>query len=87
MPIVDPTDIFGTVATNISVTMPDAVIAGVSAINLVFSEDTPITCSPVSFAINVDIPETTTVSLSNNVCGWFVCTDISPDLLHTNFAF
>ena len=57
IPIVDPTDIFGTVETNTSVTIPAAVIAGVSNINFVFSEDTPITCSPFNFAINVDIPE------------------------------
>ena len=67
IPMVDPTDIFGIVETNTSVTIPDAVIAGVSDINFVFSEDTPITCSPFNFAINVDIPETTTVSLSNKV--------------------
>ena len=87
IPIVDPTDIFGIVETNTSVTIPAAVIAGVSAINFVFSEDTPITCSPFNFAINVDIPEMTTVSLSNKVCGLLVCTDISPDLFQINFAF
>ena len=87
IPIVDPTDIFGIVDTNISVTIPAAVIAGVSAINFVFSEETPITCSPVNFAINDDIPETTTVSPSNNVCGWLLCTNIWPDLSHTNFVF
>ena len=50
------------VATNMSVTIPAAVIAGVSKSNFVFSEETPITCSPVSFAIKVDTPDTTTVS-------------------------
>ena len=33
IPIVDPTDIFGIVETNTSVTIPAAVIAGVSNIN------------------------------------------------------
>ena len=87
IPMVDPTDMFGIVETNTSVTIPAAVIAGVSDINFVFSEETPITCSPVNFAINVDIPEITTVSLSNNVCGWLLCADIWPDLFQTNFAF
>ena len=87
IPIVDPIEIFGIVATNISVTIPAAVIAGVSDINFVFSEDTPITCSPFNFAINVDIPEITTVSLSNNVCGTVLCKDICPDLSQINFTF
>ena len=65
--MVDPTDIFGIAETNTSVTIPAAVIAGVSDINFVFSEETPITCSPFNFAMNVDIPEITTVSLSNKV--------------------
>ena len=87
IPIVDPTEIFGTFETNTSVTIPAAVIAGVSAISFVFSEETPITCSPFNFATNVDIPEITTVSLSSKVCGPLVCTDISPDLFQINFAF
>ena len=69
IPFVEPTEIFGTVEINTSVTIPAAVIAGVSAISFVFSEETPITCSPFNFAINVDIPEITTVSLSSKVCG------------------
>ena len=87
IPIVDPTDMLGIVDTNISVTIPAAVIAGVSAINLVFSEETPITCSPVNFAINVDTPEMTTVSLSSNVCGAVLCKDTSPDLFQIKFTF
>jgi len=87
IPIVEPTDIFGIVDTNTSVTIPIAVIAGQSAIYAVFSEETPITCSPVSFAINVDIPEITTVSLSDKVCGWLLWTNIWPDLSQINFAF
>jgi len=87
MPIVDPTDMFGTVETNISVTIPADVIAGVSAISFVFSEEIPITCSPVKFAINVEIPDTTTTSLSIKVWGWEVFTVISPVFFHTNFAF
>ena len=87
IPIVDPIEIFGIFDTNTSVTIPAAVIAGVSAISFVFSEETPIICSPVNLAINVDIPEITTVSLSSKVCGLLVCTDISPDLFQINFAF
>ena len=71
IPIVDPTAIFGMVETNTSVTIPAAVIAGVSDINFVFSEETPITCSPFNFAINVDIPETvsyTHLTLPTNGC-------------------
>ena len=36
IPIVDPTDIFGIVETNTSVTIPAAVIAGVSNIKFCF---------------------------------------------------
>ena len=43
---------FGTVETNTSVTIPDAVMAGVSNINFVFSDETPITCSPFKFEMN-----------------------------------
>ena len=38
IPIVDPTDIFGIVETNRSVTIPAAVIAGVSNINFVLAK-------------------------------------------------
>ena len=67
IPMVEPTDIFGIVDTNISVTIPTEVNAGVSAINLVFSDDTPITCCPDNLDIKVEIPEIITVSLSKSV--------------------
>ena len=86
IPIVEPTDILGIVATNISVTIPAAVIAGVCLINIVFSEETPIVCSPTNFEINVEIPDNTTLSLSINVWGWLVWTETS-ELFHINFAF
>ena len=87
MPMVDPTDILGIVETNISVTIPTEVNAGVSAINFVFSEVIPITCWPDNLCINVDIPEIITVSFSNSVWGWDVCTDNCPDLSQISFAF
>ena len=67
IPMVDPTDMFGVFDTNISVTIPAAVIAGVCAIYLAVAEDIPTTCSPFKPAINVDIPDITTVSKLNSV--------------------
>ena len=87
IPIVDPTDIVGIVETNISVTIPAEVIAGVSKINLVFSDETPITCCPVNFETNVDTPEITIVSLSNNLWVSFVWIDNSPVLFQIIDAF
>tara|TARA_R100000149_G_C5854609_1_gene122313 strand:+ start:908 stop:1087 length:180 start_codon:yes stop_codon:yes gene_type:complete len=58
---------FGTFVTNISVTIPAAVIAGVVEPKDVLEEDIATTCSPFKPAIKVDIPDITTVSKLNSV--------------------
>ena len=67
IPMVEPIEMLGTFDTNISVTIPAAVIAGVSAIKFAVAEDIATTCSPFKPAINVDIPDITTVSKLNSV--------------------